>query len=273
MRLIIFDMDGTLVDTVGIIVETVGEAFTALGETAPDEQAIRAISGITLDQAIAILAPHANEKRVGELSKSYLDHYHPRATPSTASRCSRARIEAIDRLRAKPGNILAIATGKGYQSALALLDRHGIRGHFHSVQTPDHNRGKPDPQMIETAMAKAGASKAETVMIGDTMHDMRMARAAGVAAIGVAWGYHERAELRKAGADVVLESFDELDHAIDKLLAQCVNSSKKPKPTATTPTATPRSTPGASCPSGSTRKSASRRSTAASPSPSTARRR
>ena len=55
-------------------------------------------------------------------------------------------------------------------------------------------------------------------MIGDTVHDMRMARAAGVAAIGVAWGYHEREELRKAGADVVLESFDELDAAIDKLL-------------------------------------------------------
>jgi phosphoglycolate phosphatase len=72
--------------------------------------------------------------------------------------------------------------------------------------------------MIETAMAKAGASKSETVMIGDTTTDMRMARAAGVAAIGVAWGYHEREALRKEGADVVLESFDELDHAIDKLL-------------------------------------------------------
>ena len=103
MRLIIFDMDGTLVDTVGLIVATVGDAFTALGETAPDEQAVRAISGITLDQAIAILAPHADEKRVGELSKSYREHYHPRAGRRRASRCSRARSRRIDRLRAKPG--------------------------------------------------------------------------------------------------------------------------------------------------------------------------
>jgi len=217
LRLIIFDMDGTLIDTVGLIVATVGEAFTALGETAPTEQAVRAISGITLDQAIAILAPHADQKRVGELSKSYLDHYHPRASREGEPLFTGA-VEAIDRLRATPGNILAVATGKGYQSAIALLDRHGIRGHFHSVQTPDHNRGKPDPQMIETAMTKAGATKAETVMIGDTTTDMRMARAAGVPAIGVAWGYHERAALRKEGADIVIESFDDLDHAIDKLL-------------------------------------------------------
>src|SRR5215210_842284 len=106
-------MDGTLVDTVGLIVATVGEAFTALGEKAPDEQAVRAISGITLDQAISILAPHADEKRVGELSKSYLDHYHPRATRDGEPLFTGA-IEAIDRLRGKPGNVLAIATGKGY---------------------------------------------------------------------------------------------------------------------------------------------------------------
>jgi phosphoglycolate phosphatase len=217
LRLIIFDMDGTLVDTVSLIVATVGDAFTALGEKAPDEQAVRAISGISLDQAIAMLAPHADEKRVGELSKSYREHYHPRAGRESEP-LFKGAIEAIDRLRAKPGNVLAVATGKGYSGAIALLDAHGIRSHFHSIQTPDHNRGKPDPQMIETAMTRAGASKAETVMIGDTVHDMKMARAAGVPAIGVAWGYHTREELRKSGADIVIESFDDLDHAIDKLI-------------------------------------------------------
>ena len=99
-----------------------------------------------------------------------------------------------------------------------LLESHGIIGRFHSVQTPDHNRGKPDPQMIETAMEKAGAARAQTVMIGDTIHDMRMAKAAGVGAIGVSWGYHEQAELLAEGADIVIDAFDKLDAVIDKLL-------------------------------------------------------
>lgn len=217
MRLIIFDMDGTLVDTVGLLVETMTDAFTSIGETAPDEVAIRGISGITLPEAIGMLAPSLDPTRHGAVVDSYRQHYRGRAGLEREP-LFKGAVEAIDRLRGKPGTILAIATGKGFRSATSLLDVHGIRAHFHSVQTPSHNRGKPDPQMIETAMAQAGAGKAETVMIGDTVHDMKMARAAGVAAIGVAWGYHEREELRKAGADVVLESFDDLDHAIEKLL-------------------------------------------------------
>jgi phosphoglycolate phosphatase len=107
------------------------------------------------------------------------------------------------------------------------------------VQTPDHNRGKPDPQMIETAMEKAGMSRAETVMIGDTVHDMRMAKAAGVGALGVAWGYHTVFDLDAAGADLVVEDFAQLDRAIDELTGTrgCATSSKTPMRIATTATA------------------------------------
>ena len=108
--------------------------------------------------------------------------------------------------------------GKGYRGATTLLERHNILTRFNSIQTPDHNRGKPDPQMIETAIAKAGVNRADTVMIGDTVHDMRMAGAAGVKAIGVTWGYHEVDELRAAGADVVIDRFDQLDGAIDQVM-------------------------------------------------------
>ena len=218
MPLIIFDLDGTLINSVALIVETVTDAFSAINEPVPTETAIRAISGITARDAMAILAPGAHETRVDELVESYRSHYRQRAGREREQMFQGA-LEALDRLQLRRDTILAVATGKGYNGAVTLLRNHGILERFHSVQTPDHNRGKPDPQMIETAMDKAGAARTETVMIGDTVHDMRMARAARVKAIGVAWGYHTVVELNEAGADVIIENFDQLDRAIDELLA------------------------------------------------------
>jgi phosphoglycolate phosphatase len=217
MRLVIFDLDGTLIDSVALIVETVTAAFEAVGEPAPQEKAIRAISGITARDAMALLAPHAEAARVEEILESYRGQYRQRAGGAREPLFAGA-LDALDRLRKRGDTILAVATGKGYRGATTLLTAHGILDRFASVQTPDDNRGKPDPQMIETAMAHAGAAATETVMVGDTVHDMRMAQAGRVGAIGVAWGYHEIEELRAAGADVVISRFEELDAAIDQLL-------------------------------------------------------
>jgi phosphoglycolate phosphatase len=216
MRRVIFDLDGTLIDSVALIVETVGAAFTDVGQAVPDEKTIRSISGITLDDAMKVLAPDADAARVAAIAEAYRKRY--RATEGSREPLFAGALAALDRLQAAPQTILAVATGKGYRGAVTLLERHGIIGRFQSVQTPDHNRGKPDPQMIETAMAKAGVDRPHTAMIGDTVHDMRMAKAAKVKAIGVAWGYHEIAELREEGADIVIDRFDQLDGALDQLL-------------------------------------------------------
>ena len=217
MRLVIFDMDGTLIDSVALIVETVTAAFEALGEPAPTEAAIRAISGITAREAMAILAPAADEALIERITDSYGREYQSRAGRAREPLFEGA-LATLERLRHHPDTTLAVATGKGHAGAVTLLDAHSILGWFNSVETPTRNRGKPDPEMIQTAMAKAGAAAAETVMIGDTVHDMRMARAAGVKAIGVAWGYHASVELEGAGADIIVERFDHLEAAIDRLL-------------------------------------------------------
>lgn len=217
MRLVIFDLDGTLIDSVQHFVETVTESFTAIGQPVPDETTIRSVSGITAWDAMALLAPDAPPDRVTEILDSYRTHYRARAGVVREPLFAGA-LDLLDRLQADPGTILAVATGKGYQGAITLLERHGIITRFDSIQTPDHNRGKPDPQMIESAMARVGAHRHQTVMIGDTIHDMRMARAAGVGGIGVSWGYHETPDLQREGASVIVDRFDDLDPTIARLL-------------------------------------------------------
>src|SRR5262245_49939557 len=117
MALIIFDMDGTLVDTVGLIVETVTDAFNAINEPPPTETAIRAVSGITAREAMGILAPKADEKRIEEIVTSYRSHYRERAGLEREP-LFRGALEALDRLQKRPDTILAIATGKGYRGAI-----------------------------------------------------------------------------------------------------------------------------------------------------------
>jgi phosphoglycolate phosphatase len=217
MRLVIFDLDGTLIDSVALIVETVTNSFNEIGQKVPDDKTIRSISGITLADALQVLAPGADAARMGVIGDAYRKHYQAERQTEREPLFAGA-LAALDRLQVDPETILAVATGKGYQGSLTLLGRHGIVDRFNSIETPTHNRGKPDPQMIETAMQKAGTDRATTAMVGDTVHDMRMAKAAGVKAIGVAWGYHEVDELHAAGADVVIESFAELQGAVDRLL-------------------------------------------------------
>ncbi len=216
MRLVIFDLDGTLIDSEALIVDTVVTSFGDVGQAVPDRKTIRSVSGITLKDALSILAPGVTAERAAAIGQAYRARYS--ASANSREPLFAGALEALDQLQEDPQMILAVATGKGFHGATTLLEKHGLTARFNSIQTPDHNRGKPDPQMIETAMTKAGASRAETVMIGDTVHDMRMAKAAGVKAIGVAWGYHEADELRATGADIVIDRFDQLDGAIDQVL-------------------------------------------------------
>jgi phosphoglycolate phosphatase len=101
------------------------------------------------------------------------------------------------------GWLLGIATGKSDRGLAFCLEHHGLAGRFVTLQTADRHPSKPHPSMIEAALADAGADAGESMMIGDTSYDMLMAKAAGVTAVGVAWGYHSPEELLASGADFV----------------------------------------------------------------------
>jgi phosphoglycolate phosphatase len=115
------------------------------------------------------------------------------------------------------GWLLGVATGKSDRGLALCLDHHGLSQRFVTLQTADRHPSKPHPSMIETAMAEAGAAPETTVMIGDTSFDMAMARAAGVVAIGVAWGYHPREELIAAGADYIAEHPSDIVSMVSRL--------------------------------------------------------
>lgn len=215
MKLAIFDMDGTLVDSVALVVETISAAFAGVGQAVPDEKTIRSISGLTLGLAMQRLAPEADAERlaliVAQYRIEYLARGHDREPLFAGVR------EMLDRLRADPDTILAVATGKSLSGARRVLGRNGIEDYFSSIATPDDNPSKPHPQMILSAMRAAGVTANDAVMIGDTNHDMEMAKAAAVGAIGVGWGYHRVEALRAAGADLIVEKASELDGAIARL--------------------------------------------------------
>ena len=219
MRLIVFDMDGTLIDTQALISEHMGAAFASLELVPPTPAEVRQIIGLSLPVAVGQLAGTSDinliEGIVGQYKSFYkasLEHDVDREPLYPGAR------EALDRLKQQKGTVLGIATGKGLTGVARILGNHGIDGHFVTLQTPDHNPSKPHPGMLLSAMADTGAAPHQTVMVGDTVYDMELVRSAGVRAIGVSWGYHEAAELLKAGAGTLIHDYAELDAAIERVL-------------------------------------------------------
>lgn len=219
MHLIMFDMDGTLIDTQALISENAAAAFRSMGLPPPTPAEVRSIIGLSLPVAMGKLLKTDDvdviEGAVGQyrsLYKASLEHDIDREPLYPGAR------EALDRLRGRPDTILGVATGKGLTGVVRILGNHGLSGHFVTLQTPDHNPSKPHPGMLLRAMAETGAEPSSTVMVGDTTYDMELARSAGCHAIGVSWGYHDVQDLLATGAEALIDDYSELDAAIARVL-------------------------------------------------------
>lgn len=210
VRLAIFDCDGTLVDGQAGICTAMEAAFASAGLAAPERYAVRRIVGLSLPQAVRLLAPDVDERQQRHVVEVYKERFRASRLDGTLEEpLFDGMVQALDRIEAA-GWTLAVATGKSDRGLAGCLATHGLGHRFVSLQTADRHPSKPHPAMIEAALAEAGAKAADAVMIGDTTFDMEMARAARVRPIGVAWGYHASDELRHAGAQAIARTTTEL---------------------------------------------------------------
>jgi phosphoglycolate phosphatase len=202
-RLAIFDCDGTLVDSQHNIVMAMNDAFDRARLDPPGRAVTLNVVGLSLIEAIRVLLPEADAAFHATMADNYKQAFwRLRGNGLVEEPLYDGISDAIDTLEAD-GWLLGVATGKSDRGLAICLEHHGLTHRFITLQTADRHPSKPHPSMIEAAITEAGASPETTVMIGDTSFDMMMARAAGVRALGVAWGYHAVPQLHAAGAHAV----------------------------------------------------------------------
>jgi phosphoglycolate phosphatase len=216
VRLIVFDCDGTLVDSQAGIVASVRAAFLGEGLTPPPMAAIRRVVGLSLHEAMLDLLAEPEPAIAARLVDGYkAASVERRGRPEFHEPLFPGARELLDALLERD-LLLGIATGKAMRGLRFVLDRHGLAGHFTTLQTADLHPSKPHPAMLRAAMAETGAAPGETMLVGDTTFDVLMARAAGAMPVGVAWGNHPADELTAAGAACVLDRFEDLARLLPK---------------------------------------------------------
>jgi len=205
-RLVVFDVDGTLVDSLSAIRAAMAGAASGAGLAEPPAEQVRQVIGLPLIVAIARIFPEESSAVHERLAQGYKESFWALTGSGTADDVLfPGIIDCLDQLDAA-GYLLGIATGKGRHGLDTVLERHSLAGRFVTLQTADLGAGKPSPDMLLRAMSEAGTGPMQTLMVGDTTYDMEMAVAAGARAIGVAWGYHDAADLHSAGAHTVVEN-------------------------------------------------------------------
>jgi phosphoglycolate phosphatase len=204
-RLAIFDCDGTLVDSQANICRAMEDCFERARLAPPSRDATRRVVGLSLVEAMRAMLPGADPDLHHALAEDYKLAFHRLRDNGLVDEPLYPGVTETLAALDEAGWLLGVATGKSDRGLSLCLERHRIAPHFVTLQTADRHPSKPHPAMIEAALAETGTEPGQGMMIGDTSYDIMMAKAAGVTAVGVAWGYHEREELLAAGADYIAE--------------------------------------------------------------------
>lgn len=204
--LIVFDWDGTLLDSAAAIVSAIICAARDLGVPEPTEARARHVIGLGLAEALRHAVPDLREADYPRMVERYRHHYLLRDHELTLFP---GTYEMIGEL-AGAGRMLAVATGKSRRGLDRALEHSRLGSYFHATRCADECFSKPHPAMLEEILDELGVMRERAVMIGDTTHDLQMARNAGVAGVGVAFGAHPRVALEGEQAVAILGTPAEL---------------------------------------------------------------
>ncbi len=211
-RLLVFDWDGTLSDSTAVIANSIQRACRDLGEPVPDDRAARYVIGLGLADALKTVAPGLPVHRHAELAGHYRRHYIDREDAIPLFPGAAGLLAQLD----AAGYYLAVATGKSRAGLDRVLAQHGLTTRFRATRCADEGHPKPHPDMLLHLMDRLAVAPGETLMIGDTTHDIELARNAGTAGLAVAYGAHEPEGLARCAPVATVHSIE----ALEKWLAQ-----------------------------------------------------
>ena len=219
MRLIIFDADGTMINSQAIILEAFSRVFTEFGYAVPERQTVLSLIGITLNQLFSRLLDRPIDDEIERMCESYKKRSTQlQKLPHLHSPLYAGITQVFETLSSQPETLLAIATGKTTRGLISMIDTHGFRDKLVAWRTADDCPSKPHPAMILECCEETGCIPSRTVMVGDSSYDMEMANQAGAKALGVSWGYQQVASLENAGAGAIVSHPVHLPGAIDAVL-------------------------------------------------------
>jgi len=206
-QLLVFDWDGTLMDSAGRIVASLTQAFLDIGAEPPAVERCRDVIGLGLEEAMLKLWPDSNAHHRSLLADRYRYHYlGANETPTPLFPGTAAMVEALH----DTGYLMAVATGKSRRGLDAALAESSLGQWFHATRCADETFSKPHPQMLLELMDELGVGAEACLMIGDTEYDLQMATNAGVDAVAVSCGAHEAHRLLALQPLACLQGVDAL---------------------------------------------------------------
>lgn len=212
-KLVVFDWDGTLMDSEAQIVSSLQNVIAELGLASRSEQALRNVIGLGLPEAIRHLYPESDPAAVAHFADCYRHHFL--TAEQVPSRLFNGALEVVTQLH-EQGYLLAVATGKSRRGLDRSLRETGSEDYFHATRCADETFSKPHPQMLLEIMTDLNTAPEKTLMVGDTEYDLLMAAQAGVSAVAVTYGVHERTRLIAHEPLVCLDDISEVGRLLYK---------------------------------------------------------
>ena len=219
--LVVFDVDGTLVDSQDHILAAMSYAFGAQGLICPSKSDVLGFVGLSLPEALARLAPDHPAQTQSLLVEGYkaaFKNMREAGLPVAHAPLYPGALATLHALAAQPETLLGVATGKSRRGLDQLFLAHDLAGMFSTAQVADDHPSKPHPSMLRQCLRDTGVEGHNAVIVGDTEFDMQMGVAAGFRTVGVAWGYHDTARLYAAGAERVIDDFADLMPALHDMM-------------------------------------------------------